>query len=114
MGRLDPNKVYTREALTGTEEGPAGFDVLVCKLCGDRSLEDGDLIVHKQSCPFAWEAVLAIKGVALTAPREDICEQCPGCPAGSWKTCTHEELMTQCSRYVVDNGRILDPVRRPK
>lgn len=80
------SRIYTRADLTSTEEEPCGFVVQVCRLCDSRSLADGDLITHDESCPFAWSAVFAIRGVALTAPRAEICGQCAGsCVVPDWR-----------------------------
>ncbi len=112
MSRLDPDKVYTRADLTRTKEGPCGFAVQVCGLCDGRSLAGDDLIDHDMSCPFGNSFVLAIQGVALTAPREDICGQCPAkdraCVVSDWQASTHQTLMKACGRYAVDDGRIDD------
>ena len=104
---MDTKKIYTREDLTRIEKGPAGFDVLVCCLCGDRGLEEGDMITHEPSCPFASSAVLVIQGLTLTAPRDVICGACPAkdrpCVVPDWKQESHETLLSACGRYSVEN-----------
>ena len=115
MSERNPKQIYTREDLTRNKTGRWGWTIKVCALCEGRSIEGDRLfeIKHDKACPLAWSAVLAIKGVALTAPDKDICGQCPAglttataeeanCPAGDWNASTHQELQEKCMRYAAD------------
>lgn len=111
---MEAKAIYTREDMAGTDEGYCGFVIQVCRLCDGRSLAEGDLIKHDESCPFKWPEVIAVQCVALTKPRGDICTQCAAdgrencvvASLGGWKQCSHQKLLESCGRYSVDHGRM--------
>ncbi len=103
-------QVWRREELTREDEGPCGFALTVCNLCGGESLEAETvtLIAHDRDCPLANPDVLGVSVLTMT---NIICEACPArdrpCVVPDWSLETHETLLASCGRYAVENGRRL-------